>query len=104
LSEAGLMHAAGIKAFEARLAHKSAIYSYEQRHTAQFDAAAERRFRADRKAWEFFQQQPPGYRRLCTFWVISAKQEGTRERRLERLMDDCAHGRRIRELSRPGSK
>jgi len=101
LAAAGLMHAAGTKAFEGRLPHKSAIYSYEQRQTAQFDAALERQFRAHKKAWEFFQQQPPGYRQLCTFFVMSAKQDQTRARRLARLIADSAKGQRIRELARP---
>ena len=101
LKTAGLMHPAGLKAFEARSDHKSAIYSYEQRHTAQFDAGLERQFRANIKAWDFFQQQPPGYRKLCTYWVMSAKQEQTRARRLDRLMADSSDGKRIRELSRP---
>jgi uncharacterized protein YdeI (YjbR/CyaY-like superfamily) len=100
LTAAGLMRPAGVKAFEARQAHKSAIYSYEQRHAAQFDAAAERQFRANKKAWAFFQQQPPGYRRLCTYFVTSAKQEETRTRRLARLIADSEQGKRIKELSR----
>jgi uncharacterized protein YdeI (YjbR/CyaY-like superfamily) len=101
LTAAGLMHAAGLKAFEARSDEKSAIYSYEQRHAAQFDPALERRFRANAKAWDFFEQQPPGYRKLSTYWVMSAKQEQTRARRLGRLIADSAQGNRIRELARP---
>jgi len=95
LTAAGLMHPAGVRAFEARREDRSAIYSYEQRHTAQFDASAEHRFRANEKAWEFFHQQPPGYRRLCTFYVMSAKQEQTRARRLMRLIADSERGKRI---------
>ena len=104
LSAAGLMRTAGLKAYEARLPHKSAIYSYEQRAEARFDDDAERRFQSNQKAWEFFQKQPPGYRRLCTFWVMSAKQEETRARRLHRLIADSRQGKRIRELARPGGK
>lgn len=101
LMAAGLMHAAGLKAFEARRDDRSAIYSYEQRRAAQFDASMERRFRAKKKAWQFFQRQPPGYRRLCTYFVMSAKQEQTRARRLARLIVDSEQGKRIKELSRP---
>ena len=101
LKAAALMHPAGLKAFEARSDKKSAIYSYEQRHAAQFDPPLERQFRANTTAWEFFQQQPPGYRKLCKYWVMSAKQEQTRSRRLERLIADSSSGKRIRELSRP---
>jgi uncharacterized protein YdeI (YjbR/CyaY-like superfamily) len=98
----GLMRPAGLAAFEARLAKKSAVYSYEQRAAAKFDPAAEHRFQADREAWEFFQQQPPGYRRIATYWVISAKREETRARRLATLIQDSAQGRRIAPLTRPG--
>jgi uncharacterized protein YdeI (YjbR/CyaY-like superfamily) len=101
LTAAGLMHSRGEAAFAARLAHKSAIYSYEQRNAAQFDLDAARRFRNHKKAWEFFAQQPPGYRQLCTYWVMSGKREETRVRRLERLIADSASGKRIRELARP---
>lgn len=101
LTAAGLMHSAGTSAFAARVVHKSAIYSYEQRNAAQFNPDAERRFRNNKKAWEYFAQQPPGYRHLCTYWVMSAKREETRLRRLERLIADSASGKRIRELARP---
>jgi len=103
LTARGLMRPAGLAAFEARLAKKSAIYSYEQRFSAKLDAAAERRFRANQAAWEFFEQQPPGYRRTATYWVASAKMEETRTRRLATLIADSAQGRRIGLLTRPGS-
>lgn len=63
----------------------------------------ERRFRARSEAWEFFQAQPPGYRRTAGRWVMSAKREETRLRRLETLIEDSAVGLRIRELRRQGS-
>lgn len=94
------MQPAGSAAFEKRSDAKSAIYSYEQRKTAEFDAAAERQFRANPKAWEFFQAQPPWYRRTATYKVISAKREETRQKRLAALIADSAAGRRIRELTR----
>ena len=100
LTEQGLMHPAGVKAFEARLAGKSAIYSYEQRAAASLDDAGERQFRANRKAWEFFQRQAPWYRRVSAYWVISAKREETRARRLETLIADSEAGRRIKPLTR----
>lgn len=94
------MKPAGLRAFEARDAKKSGIYSFEQREHARLDADAEARFKANRAAWEFFQSQPPGYRRVVTFWVMSAKREDTRARRLETLIADSAAGRRIGLLQR----
>jgi len=52
-------------------------------------------FRANRKAWEFFNAQPPWYRRVCIYWVTSGKKEETRARRLATLIEDSASGRRI---------
>jgi len=52
-------------------------------------------FRANERAWTFFQKQAPGYRRIASWWVISARREETRARRLAALIDDCANGRRI---------
>lgn len=96
LSKEGRMRPAGLKAFEARSDAKSAIYAYEQRKAAAFDPASEKRFRANGKAWEFFQAQAPSYRKVITYWVISAKQEATRARRLEKLIAESEAGRRLR--------
>jgi uncharacterized protein YdeI (YjbR/CyaY-like superfamily) len=90
----GRMAAPGLAAFERRDMTRTAEYSYE-RKGASFSPAEERLFRANRKAWEFFQAQPPGYRRTCTWFVASAKREETRLRRLERLIAVHASGRRL---------
>jgi uncharacterized protein YdeI (YjbR/CyaY-like superfamily) len=94
LTKLGDMQAAGLKAF-AGAETRSRTYSYEQRNAAALEAAQEKQFRAMEKAWEFFQAQPPWYRRTATWWVISAKKEETREKRLKRLIADCENGRRI---------
>ena len=104
LIEAKSMKPAGRKAFEARRDDRSGIYSYEQRAQAKLGSEFERRFRSNTKAWEFFQAQPPGYRTTATFWVVSAKREETRRRRLATLIDDSAHGRTVRPLTSPARK
>jgi uncharacterized protein YdeI (YjbR/CyaY-like superfamily) len=101
LTDLGLMRPAGLQAFEARADERSAIYSYEQRRNPQLEEEHERRFRADEKAWEWFQSQPPSYRKAALWWVISAKREDTRTRRLATLIDDCAHGRKVKPLTPP---
>ncbi len=101
LIERGLMRPAGLEAFQARKAGKSRVYSYEQRQAAQFSDEQLRRFRANQTAWDFFRSQAPWYRRTATWWVISAKREETRGRRLARLIEDSEQGRTIRELTRP---
>ncbi len=95
LSKMGLMKPAGSKAFEARTEDNSAIYSYEQRKRAKLPSALEQRFRANKKAWDFFRAQPAVYRRISIFRVVSAKREETRVKRLETLIRDSARGRRL---------
>ena len=94
LAKAGLMRPAGLAAFEKRDEKKSAIYSYEQRTTTEFDAACEKKFRANKKAWAFFDAQPPWYQRQMRYYVMSAKNEATRLRRLENMIDRSAKGTR----------
>jgi uncharacterized protein YdeI (YjbR/CyaY-like superfamily) len=65
LARLGLMRPAGSEAFEARAEERTGIYAYENRHAAALDPAKERQFRADKKAWEFFQAQPAGYRKTA---------------------------------------
>jgi uncharacterized protein YdeI (YjbR/CyaY-like superfamily) len=94
LLKAGRMMPAGLAAWEKRDPAKSGIYSFE-RETAAFDAELERHFKRNRAAWKFFQAQPPGYRRLATFYVVSAKRPETREKRLAVLIEHSAHGERL---------
>jgi uncharacterized protein YdeI (YjbR/CyaY-like superfamily) len=105
LSKLGLMCAPGLAAFEKRNGDRSAIYAYEQRQTAKLPQEFEKRFRANKKAWTFFQSQPPWYRRTSSYWVVSAKKEETRLKRLGILIDCSARKQNIPSLARPsGSK
>lgn len=85
----------GLEAFNNRDPRKTQLYSFENRPSV-FDPALERAFKKQANAWRFFCAQPPGYRRLLTFWVMSAKQQQTRERRLAVLTKSSAEGKRIR--------
>jgi uncharacterized protein YdeI (YjbR/CyaY-like superfamily) len=91
----GRMHPAGLAAFEARTSDRTGIYSYENR-PADLPVPYRRALQADASAWAWWQAQPPGYRRTATWWVVSAKQETTRQRRLATLIGDCAAGRMIK--------
>ena len=99
LIDEGLMRPAGLAAFEARADDRSAIYSYEQRHSAVLPPEMEERFRANRAAWRFFEAQPPSYRKTAIYWVTSAKKVETRQKRLTTLIEDSANGRRISQLA-----
>jgi uncharacterized protein YdeI (YjbR/CyaY-like superfamily) len=101
LSAAGRMQGSGLKAFEGAEQQKRK-YSYEQRHESRLSAENERKFRSNSGAWEFFHAQPAGYRKTATFWVVSAKREETRRRRLDTLISASDKGGRI-DLLAPSS-
>jgi uncharacterized protein YdeI (YjbR/CyaY-like superfamily) len=103
LEKLGRMAAAGRRAFAARTAERTAVYSHERNAAAVFSPADEQRLRDDPAAFAFFEAQPPWYRRTATHWVISAKREETRKRRLDQLIADSAAGRWI-ALAAAGGK
>jgi uncharacterized protein YdeI (YjbR/CyaY-like superfamily) len=100
LIDAGRMQPPGLAAFEKRREDLARQYSFEQ-GDVELGAEYERVFRDNAKAWSWFSSQPPGYRRTATWWVISAKREQTRRRRLGTLISDSAAGQRIGPLRRP---
>jgi uncharacterized protein YdeI (YjbR/CyaY-like superfamily) len=89
------MQPAGLAAFALRKEAKSGIYAYENRKKAVLDKADEKRFRANGKAWEFFQRQAPSYRQNVIWALATAKKEETRRRKLENLIAACEAGRRL---------
>jgi uncharacterized protein YdeI (YjbR/CyaY-like superfamily) len=99
LRKLGLMQPSGLQAFEQHDRAKAERYSYEQ--SRGLDSVYERRFKVNKKAWAFFEEQPPGYRKTAGWWVMSAKQEKTRLRRLNTLIADSESGRRIALLTSP---
>ena len=94
LQKEGRMHPAGTAAFEQRDPKRTGIYSFENR-PRELSAEFEKEFRKHKPAWEFFQTQPPGYKRLMSFWVMSAKKEETRMARLKRLIESSAKRERV---------
>lgn len=102
LEAAGRMAPAGLAAFRARDAAREAIYAYERVRT--FTPELLERFRADKKAWAFWETQPPGVRRVTESWVCSAKQEATRARRLDLLIKHARLGERIPALMSPAKR
>ncbi len=97
LRAGGRMRPAGEAAFERRREDRTAIYSFDGGWA--LDAAAEAALRDDDDGWRFWERQPAGYRRLATAWVMSAKRPETRERRLALVVDACAAGERVPEIS-----
>lgn len=94
LQAEGRMTPAGMKAYEERDPAKSQQYSSEQQGVA-LPATLEARFKKNKQAWTFFNQQPPGYRKTILWWVVSAKREDTQIKRLQRLIEVSAAGARV---------
>jgi len=91
LTEKGLMQPAGLAIFEFRKEHKSKVYSHENAEV-RLSAEYEKKFKANKKAWAYFQSLAPSYRKPSTNWVMSAKQEVTQLKRLNQLIEESAAG------------
>lgn len=100
LIAAGRMAKPGLAAYAARDEKRTGLYAFERRAMTLAPAYA-RTFRANAGAWSFFQAQSPWYRRTCTYWVMSAKREETREKRLAQLITCSVNHQRIPQLARP---
>ena len=98
LAKLGLMKPEGLKAFGFRKEEKSKIYAYENSEIV-FNKSYEKLFIANKKAWAFYQTTTPTYRKITTRWVMSAKQEATRLKRLDELIRDCSLGKKIKAMS-----
>jgi uncharacterized protein YdeI (YjbR/CyaY-like superfamily) len=103
LQREGRMRPAGRAAFEARREARTGTYSYEQR-PRRLDRRSLEALRARPKAWAFYHAQAPWYRRVVAFWVLSAKREETRARRLATLIEHSARGRYIPGLEQAQPK
>ncbi len=98
LTAAGRMAPAGVAAFEKRDAKRAGVYSYEATAPRPPDELGERElrgFKAKKRAWSFFEAQAPYYKRLMARWVMTAKRDETREKRLTQLIDHSRRGERI---------
>lgn len=101
LTKLGLMKPAGLTLFENRDLKKAQLYSFENRAASLPDSYAQL-FKSNDLAWSFFEAQPPSYKRTAIWWVVSAKQEPTRLKRLNTLIHDSEVGQWIAPLRRPG--
>lgn len=94
----GRMEASGLSTYTERDPRQAGKYSFENRIQS-LDTADEATFRANAPAWTFFQTQPPSYRRAAIWWVVSAKTDATRRKRLVTLIQDSAERRRLKHLT-----
>lgn len=93
LTKLGLMQPVGLEIFNARKENSTGIYSYENQHIV-FPKEIEKIFKANKKAWQYFQTCPPSYKKTVIRWVMTAKQEATRISRLHRLIANSEAGKR----------
>jgi len=98
LTKSGHMRPAGLEAFSKRMESGSRIYSYETTEEASLPAGMETQFIQDVKAWHYFQSQAPAYRKVTIRWVMSAKQDATRQKRLNELISSCNAGEWIKAM------
>ena len=103
LIQEGRMRPAGLAAWELRDPSRCGIYAFERENPV-FDSEMQRTFKQAKRAWAFFQAQPPGYRRLATHYVVSAKRPETRARRLAVLIEHSSRGERLPQTVSPGRK
>ena len=94
LTKAGLMTPAGVAAYKLRDPARTGVYSFE-RETAELTPPMRKTLEKNATAAKFFDAQPPYYRRLAAFWVISAKREETRNARFDQLLALCAKELRL---------
>ena len=106
LTKGGKMFPAGIEAYAKRKESKSQIYSYESTQEMQLPENMENIFRKNVSAWKYFLSQSPSYRKITIRWVMSAKQEDTRLKRLYELIASCEAGDWIKAMrwgKKPGT-
>jgi uncharacterized protein YdeI (YjbR/CyaY-like superfamily) len=94
LEAASRMTDAGRAVFEARKNAGTPGYKAEKK-VGTLDQARLREFKKNDRAWTFFAAQPPGYQKAAAWWVMHAKREETRDRRLATLIDVSADGKRV---------
>jgi uncharacterized protein YdeI (YjbR/CyaY-like superfamily) len=98
LTEKGLMKPAGLAKYNQRKESKSRVYSYENLPEELSELFA-KQFMENKKAWNYYQSKAPSYRKVTARWVMSAKQEATRLKRLQNLIASCEQEQVIKEMS-----
>ncbi len=104
LTRLGVTQPAGIKSFNARTEDRSQVYSFESKGDRKLGPVYEKKLRASKTANAFFKAQIPSYRRVVIHWVMSAKKEETRFRRLQQLIADSEQGLWVPPLRRAQKK
>lgn len=94
LTKAGLMRKEGLDIFKLRKEDKSGIYSHEK-EPSWLNLDYEKQFKANKKAWEYFEKQAPSYKKMVIHWIMTAKQEKTQLSRLEKTISESENEKRV---------
>lgn len=97
LIEKGKMQQPGLEAYEKRDEKNSRRASYERKNV-ELKKEYKDIIRENETAWEFFEELAPSYTKSSVHWVMSAKREETRQRRLKILIESCEKGEKIPPL------
>jgi len=90
-----LVQPEGLAAYEKRTENNSRIYAFEQKEVAKLPDNMVAEFKQHKTAWEFFEAQPPGYKKVILHWITTAKQEKTQQARFLKLVEAAAQNKRI---------
>ena len=103
LKKLGLIKPKGLELFNNKDENKLNTYSFE-RSVVELSREFEKKFKTNKKAWKFFQQMVPSYKKPAINWVMSAKQEATKLSRLATLIKDSEEEKKIKPLDYPKKK
>ena len=103
LTEKGLMMPAGIAIWEKRKEKKSEVYAYEQ-EKPDLSEEYKAKIKENEKAWTYFESLSPYYKKASVWYIMSAKREETRQKRLNLLIECSAEGLKIPHLRKPKKK
>ena len=94
LTKQGLMKPAGLAIFKLRKEEKSNVYSHEK-ETAQLPGELKTIFKKNKRAWDYFNNQAPSYKKVIIHWITTAKQKETQLRRLNKVMAESEQHKRV---------
>lgn len=98
LKKGGLMYPAGLEAFAKMDPKNSKLAAFEKKNIPQLDKTFEEQIKANKKAWDFFSNLAPSYKKTTINWLMTAKREETKLRRLKVLIESSEQGLKIPSL------
>lgn len=94
-----LVAPAGLTIYQQRDKSNAKLASFEQQGVA-LDPVYEAEVKQNAEAWAYFNELSPSVKKATIWWVVSAKQEVTRQRRLKVLIESSAANEKIPMLRR----